>query len=207
MAPLPGSPQFEVSMSAGFMDTSEENQKLILRWTAAGHEVIHDRMVFRHKLLRKDLAPDALVRFQDGSPIISHGKSVRVSDLLPERADVALDGDGKLFGETEFTKRYHEYARWFQYVEGTDLSCEPVPDPLTYILATPDTFSESPGFVEIHYDARKPAEQEATHKYDPIRDQMVEITEAQKTQGKAIEVLLEQVLEKRGPGRPRKEEA
>lgn len=192
-------------MSLGFVDTNEENQKLFLRWTAAGHEVIHDRMVFRHKMMRKDIDQHAVVKFKDGSPVISHGKPVLVRDVLPERQDIALDMDGKLFGEDEFARRYKEYIRWFQYVEGTDIDVEFIPDPLDYVLATPDKFSESGGFVQINFDAKRPAPAEATHKYDPIADEMVEIKQIQATTVKALEELLRQATERRGPGRPRKE--
>lgn len=194
-------------MTAAFIDTNEENQKLILRWTAAGHEVIHDRMVFRHKMMRKEFPCDAIVKYRDGSPVISCGKTVRISDVLPERADIALDADGKLIDERDFERRYKEYARWFQYIEGTDIDAEPVPDPLDYVLATPDEFSESNGFVRINFDARTPAP-ERTHMYDPIKDELVEIKEVQATSLAAIKAMLDQLTsqpERRGPGRPRKE--
>lgn len=195
-------------MTAAFVDTNEENQKLILRWTAAGHEVIHDRMVFRHKAMKKDLPPDTLVKYNDGTPIISCGKPVHVGDMLPERVDIALDSDGKLVGQQDFERRYREYARWFQYIEGTDVDVEPVPDPVDFVLATPDTFSESNGFVQINFDARVPAP-ERTHMYDPLKDELVEIKEVQATSLEAIKAMLEQMTstpERRGPGRPRKDE-
>lgn len=194
-------------MTAAFIDTNEENQKLILRWTAAGHEVLHDRMVFRHKAMRKDLPDDTIVKFNDGTPLISFGKPVRVGDMLPERVDVALDADGKMVSDQDFERRYREYARWFQYIEGTDIDAEPVPSILEYVLATPDTFSESAGFVQIHFDARVPAP-ERMHMYDPIKDELVEIKEVQATSLEAVKAMLEKMTEKtehRGPGRPRKE--
>lgn len=191
-------------MSAAHFDTNEENQKLVMRWTMAGHEVIPDRMLFRHKGMRKTFPPDAILKYSDGTPVISFGKTVAISDILPERADIALDADGRLLNEHDFERRYREYLAWFTYVEGSEIESEPVPGALDFVLATPDVFSESNGFVQINFDARVPAPQERTHFWDDKNDRLVAIEEAQGTTLEAIKLLLEKST--RGPGRPRKEE-
>jgi hypothetical protein len=199
-----------MSAAADF-DSSDEYQKLILKWTAAGHEVIHERGTFRHKDYKKELPPETVVKL-DGAPLLSsHGKTVEAGELLPERTDLALDMDGNILPEHEFVKRYKNYLNWFNYVEGSDPGAEPIPDRIEYVMQVPDKFSESGGFVEAGWDARKPPEEEATHKYDPVKDEMVEMVrgqgEALGTAMEAVQKLLEERPAKRGPGRPRKEEA
>lgn len=191
--------------AAEFIDTDEEMQKMVMRWTTAGHEFIPERTTFRHRMFKKDLDPCTVIRYEDGTPIILYGKQVTVGDVLPERADLALDSSGKLLNANDFEKRYEEYLRWFRMVEGSDPKSEPIPDIVDFVTAIPDPFSDSPGMVQVHYDARKPAEVERTHLYDPNTDQLVEINKSLETQGKAIEHLLEKSM-RRGPGRPRKDE-
>jgi len=195
-------------------DSSQDNQDLVMRWMAAGHEVVHERSTFRHKAYKKEFDKHTPVT-QDGAQLImSNGHALVAGDILPERADLALDMDGCVLPQHEFEKRYREYLNWFTMVEGSDPSAEYVPNAVQYISQTPDTFSESPGMVEIGFDASKPAEEERTHRYDPERDEMVEVM---KTQGdalaKTVEALTQVMSErtpdppKRGPGRPRKEES
>lgn len=192
--------------AAEFIDTDEEMQKMVMRWTTAGHEFIPERSTFRHRMFKKDLDPCTPIRFEDGTPVVLYGKQVTVGDVLPERADLALDANGKLLNANEFEKRYREWQRWFRLVEGSDPNSEPVPDVFDYVTAIPDPFSDSPGMVQVHYDARKPAEAERTHHYDPDTDQLVEIKESLSTQNEALRMLIEN-SQRRGPGRPRKDEA
>lgn len=176
-----------------------------MKWQTAGHEVMYDRSTYRHKAFRKHFASDAIIKV-DGVPLLLHGKTVKVADTFPERADLALDEDGNLVTQHEFSRRYKDWLTWFSWNEATDLSAEPIPGVLEYVTATYDRFSESRGLVEINFDARKPAEEVATHKYDPNSDKLIEMAETQATIAKGLEYLLEQNLNKRGPGRPPKDE-
>ena len=197
-------------------DSSDEWAKLAMKWNAAGHTVLHDRGTFRHKAYMKNLDPELIIK-RDGAPYItSHGHTLRIKDVLPERADLCLDMDGNVLPQHEFEKRYREFLNWFEYIEGSDPGAEHIPNAERYICQVPDTFSESPGMVEAGWDARKPAEEDRTHKYDPNTDKMVEIVQASNEKAdltmEAIKRLLEQNAErdaapaKRGPGRPRKGE-
>ena len=196
--------------SAIQFDTSDDWQRLVMKWTAAGHEVIHERGTFRHKAYRKNLDPNTPVKIDGVQFITSHGHALTYGDILPERADLALDIDCNVLPQHEFENRYLEYLNWFDFGEGSDPKAEYIPHVTKYISQTPDVFSESPGMVEIGFDARKPApDVERTHLYNPVTDEMVEV---QKKQGEALETTLaavKQLLEsppKRGPGRPRKDE-
>jgi len=179
---------------------------------AAGHEPIHERQTFRHRLFKKNLKPDHQVRLANGEPLVSHGHNVVVGDMLPERADLCLDEDGRLVSQGEFDDRYMEMLKWYDLVEGSDPKAEYIPNVKAYALKVPDRFSESPGMVDIGYDARKPApDVEKTHYYDAKNDEMVEIMKEQgaalETTLEAVRNLLEESKNKRGPGRPRKDAA
>ena len=174
-------------MSAAMdFDTSDEYGKMVMRWTVAGHEVVHERATFRHKAYKKDLPPETTIKI-NGAPLLSsQGKSITVGDVLPERADLALDMDGNVLPSHEFEKRYREFLNWFTYVEGSDPGAEPIPDAAVYVCQVPDSFSESPGMVEACWDARVPAAEERTHQYDPDKDKMVEMVQKQ---GDALETV------------------
>ncbi len=174
-----------------------------IRWQTAGHEYIPERNLYRHRAYRKEFAPGIAVKL-DGVPLIVEGCLVKTEELLPERADLALDMDGNILPQHEFERRYIDWLQWFTWHEATDLTAEPIPNVLDFVLKAKDVFSESNGLIPIHYDARKPAEI-ATHRYDPMSDKMIEIAETQATIAKGLEFLLEQNLNKRGPGRPPKE--
>jgi hypothetical protein len=196
-------------------DTDQAWQSLSLKWQAAGHTVIHERATFRHKAYKKELDPDTII-MRDGAPFITnHGHTLTFKDLMPERADLCLDMDGNMLPQHEFEKRYMEFMNWFDFIEGSDPGAEHIPNAERWICQTPDTFSESPGMVEIGFDARKPAKEEATHQYDPVNDKMIEIMKANSEKAdltmEAVRHLLEdkepntaEVPKRRGPGRPRK---
>jgi hypothetical protein len=198
-----------MSEGAGF-DTSDSWQKLVMKWNAAGHEVIHDRSTLRLVQYRKEFDPSTPV-MRDGKQFVtSSGHRLVVGDLFPERADLCLDANANMISQRMFEDRYITYLKWFDYVEGSDPEDEPIPNIKNYIAQTNDRFSDSRGMVEIGFDADKPAEKEMTHMYDPGRDELVEVT---KKQGEALETTLEAVKKllemppKRGPGRPPREAA
>lgn len=180
------------------------DKDFLLSITAAGHEPIQERDTFRHKTYRKDFAPGTKVT-RDGLPLIARGSAKRdtltTDMILPERADLALDPEGAVVSQDEFQRRYREHRRWFPMVEGSDPTCEPVPGVIDFLMAVPDRWTESPGYVEAGFDPYIPAP-EKTHTYDPIQDKLIPIMENQNTMGEAIKVLLQQATEKRGPGRP-----
>lgn len=213
--------------AAADYDTDAEWQKLVITWQAAGHEVIHERGTFRHKTYRKDFPPETVIRKRDGMPYLTNHKdengelhTLLTGEVLPERADMCLDEKGRMIDQHEFEKRYiNDFLSWFKWVEQSEIEAEPIPNAERWICMIPDPFSESPGMVEVGFDAHRPADMERTHKYDPQRDELVEIMkvdrEAQTITLKAVQQLLETQAakddarkvepQKRGPGRPRKE--
>ena len=189
------------------LDMDKDYQKLVLRWLAMGHEVIHSRRLYRHKTYRKDFAPDTGIRRNGISFITNFGHTLKFSDVLPERADLCLDMDACVVDQQTFAARYKEYLRGFDFPEMTDLDAEFVPDVYDYIVATPDVFSDSRGFIEVGYDARKKPDEIPTHKYDPNKDEFVAIQETQHLTMEVLQAMLaklESQPEKRGPGRPPK---
>lgn len=200
-------------VSAQDFDSSDEQQKLLLKWMAAGHDIIHDRGTFRHVAYKKDLPGDMPIKQDGGQLVTSTGHGVVAGDCLPERVDLCTDADGNLLSQQEFERRYKDYLQWFQLVEGSDPEFEWVPNCARWLTEVHDTFSESPGMVEIGYDARKPAPASETEfKYDPRTNEIIEqqkqMNEGLSTTLDAVKTLLEDRKSepvKRGPGRPRKE--
>ncbi len=205
------------------MTPQEEFENFAIRLQAAGHEVIPERFAFRHRDFKKDWPDDMVICVREGMekvPLLnSFGQSVKVSEILPERADLCLDGEGCVLSPEDFRKRYIQYISvTAPDFSGFDLNSEPIPDPTRWVLQIVDPFSESSGAVEVGYDARKPAEEERTHDYDPERDQLVErIAAKQDEQSEAVATALtalKDIMEKqkneppkRGPGRPPKNAA
>lgn len=201
-------------MSAAF-DTDEATRDMFNRWQIAGHTVIVERGTFRHAQFKRDHDPEAVLKV-DGVPYLnSQGKTVKVGQLLPERADLALDMDGNVLPKHEFEKRYRDFLRYVPMIEGSDPGAEHIPDPVRWVTQVIDTYSESVGPVEAGWDANVPALEEATHTYDPKNDKLIEIVETNaKSQAEINAAVLEGLKglsekqappPKRGPGRPRKE--
>jgi len=182
----------------------DKSQPDSLRWQVAGHEVIYDRNTFRHKAYRKDFPKGTVVKIEGVPFITSGGKALKTDDIFPERGDLCLDMDANILPQHEFEKRYREFLEWYTWIESTDLLVEPIPSVGDYVSMTYDSFSESRGFVPVGFDARKPAEEISTRRYDPISDKLVDMAETQATMGDALKFLLEKNLNKPGPGRPRK---
>lgn len=191
----------------------EEFAEQSLRLQAAGHTVIHDRYTFRHRAFKHDFHPETIIKVRDESgvsvPLLnSWGQTVTVGDVYPERADLCLDENGCVVDQSTFEDRY---LAWLEVTlpDFCDPRNEAIPDPAQWVLKIRDPFSESPGPVEVGFDARKPAEQEATHMYNPQTDEMIErIASNQEQQSEALVAALaglKELMEKRGPGRPKKE--
>lgn len=190
---------------------SDDFMQMALRLQAAGHEVIPERFTYRHRTFRKDFPAGTVVKVRHGHEVVplitSFGTTVTTDQVLPERADLALDEQGCVLDKNAFEERY--LMMLDSLMQMGDPKSEHIPDPEQWVVMVPDTFSESPGMVEIGYDANKPAEQEVTHVYDPVKDEVIERLDKQ---SEGIEVALEGVKKlleqppRRGPGRPRKEE-
>lgn len=186
-------------------DIDEELQKLMLRVLASGHEFIPERRLYRHKSFKKSFPKGTLIKV-DGVPLITpFGNTVTTDEVFPERADLCLDSDGNVLPPHTFAERYKQWLSFFKMVENTDINAEPIPDPTEWVVQQFDEYSESGGLVTIGYDAKKPAEVEATHLYDPRNDKLVEIDANMKVMSELLTKLATKELERRGPGRPPKE--
>lgn len=224
--------------SALDFDRQKDWQNLVNRWNAAGHTIVYERGTYRHKAYIKEFPPETVIqRDMDGKSIpylTSTGHTLTYGDVLPERADLCLDQEAKMVPKHVFEKRYEEFIKWFNYIQGAELDSVYVPDHDKWISQIPDPFSESPGSVEAGWDARKPAppESERTERYDPRLDKMIEIQQEDRKRSDLTTEALVKFLEeskstpqteiavvtpvaatepeppkRRGPGRPRKEES
>lgn len=180
--------------AAEYLDMDKDYQKLVMRWTAAGHDIMHDRRVFRHRVYKKDFPADTIIKVE-GVPLVCEGGTVKIGDVFPERADLALDMNANVVSQDIFTKRFREYLGWFQFTEQTDIDAEFVPDVIDYLTQTWDTFSDSNGFVRINYDGNKPAEAELTHHYDPRNDTFVEIVKNQEMTAQVLQEMLDRLTQ------------
>lgn len=87
--------------------------------------------------------------------------------MLPERADLALDEQGRLLNQAEFRANWQVFLDAFVYVEGSDTGFEPVPNVVNFVKETPDIYSESPGMIEIGFDPKLNEEFKPRQKYGP----------------------------------------
>lgn len=139
------------------------------RWAMdpARYETVPERGVCRLVKYKKTFAEDVLVK-KDGAPLImkASGKPLRACDVMRERADLALDKDGNLLSQGDFTSRYIEWLEAFTYPEGTNLADEPIPAVERYVSEIQDSFSESTGYVEMYFDPKLDQEWTPLEKYD-----------------------------------------
>ncbi len=175
-------------------DSSDDWQKLVLKLMGAGHTIIHERGTFRHKAFKKDFPADKQITIE-GVPLLAvDAHPVLWGEVLPENADLCLDENANLLPQHEFEERYVNFLGWFNYAEGSDPGAEYIPNVKRFICQVPDRFSDSPGCVDVGFDARKPAAEERTHRYDPEHDETVEVLKGQSeaigTTLKAVEELL-----------------
>lgn len=177
---------------------------------AAGHVPIRERFTFRHRDFMHDLPDETpiMLKSDDGVkvPLLSNaGKPVTVGEVYPERADIALDDEGCIVRQNDFKERYKAFLE-VTLPDFCRVDDEPIPAADRWIVQVVDSFSESPGPIDIGFDARKPAEQEATHMYNPETDELLERVAAQgEAQGaaltKALEVLTETVAKSKSGNR------
>lgn len=149
-------------------DTEQINREQVEAWMLSpDHEIVPERGLCRLLKYKKDFGPDVTVKV-DGAPLIlaSAGRPLMAHEVLPERGDLALDEDGNVLPQAAFTSRFQEWLGSFIFPEDTTLAAEPVPNVIAYVTATPDEFSESPGYVEIGYDPKLDQEVKRSESYD-----------------------------------------
>lgn len=149
------------------------HNKQLQKWQRFGHEPVFERGTVRLAGLKKTLPPDLEVTVLDPATneyvpfILTCGRPLLCGEVLPERADLALDEQGRLLNQAEFRARYEVYLDAFVYVEGSDTGFEPVPNVVNFVKETPDIYSESPGMIEIGFDPKLNEEFKPRQKYGP----------------------------------------
>src|SRR6056297_1418165 len=151
------------------MDAQQIASENFKRWQSnpGTYEFIPEREICRLVKYKKTFSEDVLVK-RDGVPLIlrTSGKPLRACDVLPERADLALDMDGNLLSQGDFKARYYEWLGSFTFPEGTEIGLEPCPEVSDYVSREPDRYSESNGYIEIYFDPKLNQEWTPSEKYD-----------------------------------------
>lgn len=132
----------------------------IAKWQRLGHEPIWERGTVRLRELRHQVPANQPVQVLDKASgeyrplILSCGRPLLCGEVLPERADLALDNEGRLLSQADFEARYEKYLSAFSYPDGSDINFEPVPNVVNYVKEHPDPYSESRGMIEIGFDPK-----------------------------------------------------
>jgi hypothetical protein len=148
-------------------------QAQISRWMSNGDEPIRQRGSVRLAKFKKTLPADLEVTVFDKNReayvplLLSDGKPLKCGEVLPERADLALDEKGRLLSQSDFEARYDLFLNSFVFPEGSEVGFEPVPFVVNYIKETPDQWSESRGMVEIRYNPRIDEEFKPKKRFGP----------------------------------------
>jgi len=127
------------------------------RWQHLRAEVT-DRGTPRLIEFRKDFADNVQVTIRDPETggyapfLLKSGRPLMASECLPERADIALDEQGRLYDQATFEQRYLAYLDTFVVPSSTNLKDEPIPRVTDYINAKPDIWTSSRAYVEIDFD-------------------------------------------------------
>ena len=131
------------------------------KWETLGHEPVRERGVVRLREFKKTLPADLVVTHYSKEvgqyvPYILKAslKPLLCGKVLPERADLALDDQGRVLPQGDFEMRYKQYLEAFVYPEGAEPLWEPIPNVMDYVCETQDTFSESSGYIEIEFDPK-----------------------------------------------------
>tara|TARA_R100000808_G_scaffold24467_1_gene56428 strand:+ start:6981 stop:7793 length:813 start_codon:yes stop_codon:yes gene_type:complete len=149
------------------------HQKQLQKWQMNGHEPVYERGSVRLANFKKSLPDDLEVTVLDPATndyvpfILTCGRALKCGEVLPERADLALDEKGRLRSQAEFEQAYSVFLDAFVYVEGSDTGFEPVPNVVDFVRQTPDTFSESSGMIEIGFDPKLDEEFKPQRRYGP----------------------------------------
>lgn len=130
------------------------------RWSDNGDEVIRARGTVRLAQFKKSLPADLVVTVFDKDHnqyvpmLLWDGKPLTCGEVLPERADLALDERGRLLSQADFEARYDAFLASFIFPDGSDVGFEPIPNVVNYVSETPDIYSESNGMIPIRFDPR-----------------------------------------------------
>ena len=94
-------------------------QDQINRWQRNGHEPVWDRGTVRLREFKKSFSRGLEVTVLDKASgqyvplMLRCGRPLLCSEVLPERADLALDEDGHLLSQADFEQNYHVYLASF----------------------------------------------------------------------------------------------
>ena len=149
------------------------HQRQLQKWQMNGHEPVYERGSVRLANFKKSLPGDLEVTVLDPATndyvpfMLTCGRALKCGEVLPERADLALDEKGRLRSQAEFEQAYSVFLDAFGYVEGSDTGVEPVPNVVEFVRQTPDTFSESSGMIEIGFDPKLDEEFKPQRRYGP----------------------------------------
>ena len=153
MCPGPALPLFEVSMPS-------IHPELLKKWQMMGAEPVFARGTCRLVQFRKTFSREVPVTVLDKATmsykplILSDGAPLMAHEVLPERADLALDEDGHLLAQGEFSQNYERYLDSFIYPAGSNPRDEPVPNVVHFVKEMPDPYTESSGMIEIRFDPK-----------------------------------------------------
>ena len=149
------------------------HQDQVAKWLRYGHEPVYERGTVRLREFKKTLPADREVTVFDKKNerwvplMLSCGRPLKCGEVLPERADLALDDEGRLLSQGEFEQRYMQYLSTFSYTEGSEIGLEPIPFVVNYVKETPDRFSESRGMIEIGFDPKLDQEFKPKQRWGP----------------------------------------
>lgn len=149
------------------------HQDQVQKWLRYGHEPIYERGTVRLRDFRKSLPPDLDVTIFNKEiggyvPLmLSCGRALKCGEVLPERADLALDENGRLLSQGEFEQNYMTYLAAFSYTDGSDINFEPIPYVVNYVKETPDRFGDTKAMIEIGFDPKLNEDFRAKQKFGP----------------------------------------
>jgi len=174
------------------------------KWQMLGHEPVYERGVVRLHQFKKYFAPNVIVKeyveeANEWAPVVLNStfEELRAVDVLPERADLALDESGHLLHQGDFEQRYKLYLDAWVYEETADPNFEPIPNVRDFILEEPDSFSESRGYIPLKFDPKLNQEFKPEKLYGADGESEDEF-KANKAK-EAINPLLDQILEGLSP--------
>ena len=134
--------------------------ELLKKWQMMGAEPVFARGTCRLVEFRKTFSSEVPVTVLDKATmsykplILSDGAPLMAHEVLPERADLALDEDGHLLAQGEFSQNYERYLDSFIYPAGSNPRDEPVPNVVHFVKEMPDPYTESSGMIEIRFDPK-----------------------------------------------------
>lgn len=171
------------------------------RWQIHGHTPVYERGTVRLNGMQKSFPKDLEVTVLDRSTgeyrplMLTCGRPLKCSEVLPERADLALDEEGHVLTQGEFEQNYSMYLNAFAYPYGSDPNCEPVPNVVDFIRVHPDPYGESRGMVEIGWDAKLNQEFSPKQRFGPNGETEEEWRKAQNQNSNDISAALKILAE------------